>query len=68
MTSRTIVKIVFLVIMSICAIISVCAGLFVNRNNKKNPNKQVNVSKGIVRIRMACFLLMLVCLFICVVI
>lgn len=67
MTVRTILKLVFLVIMTICAAVSMGAGLFVSRKNKKSK-KYVSPTRTVVRIRMFCFLGMLISLFICIII
>ena len=66
MTARTIVKIIFLVIMTICAVISVVCGYMIERKNRES--KKVVVSRKIMRVRMICFLVMLISLFVCVVI
>lgn len=66
MTARTIVKIIFLVIMTICAAISVISGFVIERKNRES--KKVVISRKVMRARMICFLVMLISLFICVVI
>lgn len=68
MTGSTIFKLILVGIMTICASISVFSGMFVSRKYKKKNKKQETEDRNVVRIRLACFLIMLVCLFICVVI
>ncbi len=69
MGGKTIVKIVFLIIMTICAVISVIASPIAGKRDKSGKRKEPQTqSRTVVRIRMACFLLMLICLFVCVVI
>lgn len=68
MNAKAITKIVFLVIMTICVIIAVFSKFIVNGRNKKNGAKMSTGSaRLILRIRMICFVIMLVCLLICVV-
>ena len=67
MSASTITQIVFLIIMTICAVVSLLAG-FIGGRNVDKKTKQATMSRKVIRIRMACFLIMLVCLFICVVI
>ena len=59
-----VVKIIFLVLISVCAIISTFVGRFIGG---KDYNKDPNKLKKIVKIRMACFLTMLVLLFLVVI-
>ncbi len=59
-----ILKIIFLVLITICAIVSVVIGRIMGG---KNYNSDPAKLKKIVRIRMICFLIMLVLLFIVVV-
>ena len=68
MSGRTIAKIIFLIIMSICALISIGAGFIASAKMKKAGNKTVSVNRNIVRIRMFCFLGCCICLLICVII
>ena len=67
MPARTIAKIVFLVIISICAVIAVFSGVIVGRKNKDSKMDKFT-ARFIMRIRLGCFLVMLICLFICLVI
>lgn len=61
---RMILKIIFLVVITICAIISVVSGRIISgRDYQKDPVKL----RKIVRIRMTCFLIMLIFLLIIVV-
>lgn len=57
-------KIIFLVLITICAIVSVVIGRIMGG---KNYNSDPVKLKKIVRIRMICFLIMLVLLFVVVV-
>lgn len=66
MATSTTIKLVLVFVMSICAGVSVFAGVISNRKNK-DP-KRMTESRNVVRIRLACFLIMLVCLLICVLI
>ena len=66
MTTSTTIKLILVFVMTICAGISVFAGVISNRKNK-DP-KRMTQSRTVVRIRLACFLAMLVCLLICVLI
>ena len=68
MTGATIFKLILVGIMTICAGVSVFSGMFTSRKYKKQNKKQETQDRNVVRIRLACFLIMLVCLFLCVVI
>ena len=59
-----VVKIIFLVLITICALISTFVGRVIGG---KDYNKDQAKFKKIVKIRMACFLIMLVLLFVVVV-
>lgn len=59
-----VLKIIFLVLISICAFISTFIGRIIGG---KDYNKDQRKFKKIVKIRMACFLIMLVLLFVVVV-
>lgn len=61
---RMILKIIFLVVITICAIVSVVIGRVISgKDYQKDPIKL----RKIVRVRMACFLIMLIFLLIIVV-
>ena len=66
MTTSTTIKLILVFVMTVCAAISVCAGIISNHKNK-DP-KRMTQSRTVVRIRLGCFLAMLVCLLICVLI
>ena len=73
MAAKTIVKLVFVVIMSIAAFLFVFSGLAVDRKTRKqykkeNRKQDIVVDRRVIKLRMICFLTMLVSLFICVVI
>ena len=59
-----VVKIIFLVLITVCALISTFVGRVLGGKDYKNDQNKL---KKIVRIRMACFLIMLVLLFVVVV-
>lgn len=59
-----VVKIIFLVLITVCAIVSTLVGRIIGG---KDYNKDQSKLKKIVRIRMVCFLIMLVLLFVVVV-
>lgn len=67
---KTSIKLAFVVIMTICALVFVFSGKFSERRfKKKNKNKrQTTESRTVVKIKLVCFLVMLISLFICVVI
>ena len=67
---KTSIKLAFVVIMTICALVFVFSGKVSERNfKKKNKNKkQMTESRTVVKIKLICFLVMLISLFICVVI
>ena len=59
----TTIKFIFLFVIVICAAVSFMAGFISNRKNK-DP-KRMTQSRKVVRIRLVCFLIMLVSLLIC---
>lgn len=67
---KTSVKLFFVFVMTVCALVFVFSGKFSERRfKKKNKNKkQMTESRTVVRVKLVCFLLMLISLFICVVI
>lgn len=66
MTGRTIAKLVLLAIITILALVSVFGGRYVmSKNSKVAKENQIRV---MVRVRMGCFLAMLILLLICVII
>ena len=68
MSGVTIFKLILVGIMSVCASISVFSGMFTSRKYKKQNKRQETQDRNVVKIRLTCFLIMLVCLFLCVVI
>lgn len=68
MSAATIVKIIFLIIATILAIVSVIIGRIVIGGKRNQKNGDAYSIRKVMRIRMICFLIMLVLLFICVVI
>ena len=66
MSAKTVVKIVLLCVITILAFVSVVCGRFASTKKKKR-NEQESI-KFIVRVRMSCFLIMLVLVLICFVI
>ncbi len=60
-------KIVFLALMTMFAIIALFAG-FVIGGKKRQNKKDVMVARQIMKIRLICFVVMLVCLLICIII
>ncbi len=67
MSATTITKIVFLALMTMFAIIALFAG-FVISGKKRQNKKDVMVARQIMKIRLICFVVMLVCLLICIII
>ena len=68
MSARTIVKIIFLIIATILAIVAIIIGkIIVNGKAGKDRSQEFNLRR-IMRIRMLCFLVMMILLFICFVI
>ncbi len=67
MSATTITKIVFLALMTMFAIIALFAG-FVIGGKKRQNKKDVMVARQIMKIRLICFVVMLVCLLICIII
>lgn len=66
MPAKTIVKLVLLAIITILALVSVFGGKYImSSKSKKTGNEQM---KLMVRVRMGCFLAMLVLLLVCVII
>ncbi len=66
MPAATIVKIIFLILATILASVAVVIGRIVI--NKKNGGQNAYNIRKVVRIRMACFITMLILLFVCCVI
>lgn len=66
MSAKAITKIVFLIVITICAIISVGCGLVISK--KKYKNNDAGRNRMIMRVRTICFLIMLVMLLLIVVI
>lgn len=66
MSVRMIFKIIMLVLMTISAVVAVFGG-YIFFGKKKNPNDAIR-NRKIMRLRMICFLLMLVFLCICILI
>lgn len=66
MSPQMIAKIVFLVLMSACALASVATGFIMK--GKNNGNKDVMFARKVMKIRMILFVLMLVFLLICILI
>ncbi len=66
MPPRIIARIVFLVLMTISAMIAIAMG-FIIRGKNKNV-KDAQLARKIMKFRLICFVFMLICLFICVVI
>lgn len=64
MTAVTVIKIVFLIIATILALVCVLANRFFPEKNYQNQSYRIRL---VVRLRMICFLVMLVLLFIVVV-
>ena len=66
-------KIILLLVITVCALIAVFSGFVVERkekkkNGKKQDYKNLQQNRTVIKIRLICFLIMLVCLFICIVI
>lgn len=72
MATKTVVKLILLCIISVCAFVAVGAGFIAGKKEKVNGKKQkpekAVMDRKMVKIRLACFLVMLICLFVCVVI
>ena len=66
MSGKTIAKIVFLIVVTICAVISVGCGLVINRKRYKNDD--VKRTRMLMRVRLISFVVMLVMLLLVVVI
>ena len=66
MTGKTIAKVIFLVVITICALISVGCGLVLSKKHYKGND--VKRTRLIVKVRLICFLVMLVMLLLIVVI
>ncbi len=69
MATKTIVKLVFLVIMTIATAIFVFANKFAELRGKiKKEGNQYTISKSVVRVKLISFLVLLICAFIAFVI
>lgn len=72
MTTKTVIKLIMLFVISVCAFVAVGAGFIAGKKEKVNGKKQkpekAVMDRKMVKIRLVCFLVMLICLFICVVI
>ena len=66
MTAKAIVKLILLGVITILALVAVFCGKFVGSKKKKRTEQES--IRFIVKIRMGCFLLMLVMIFICLII
>ena len=68
MSAATVVKIIFLIIATILALVSVIIGRIVIGGKKNQNNSDAYNIRKVMRIRMACFLVMLILLLLCVLI
>ena len=67
MTFRTVIKLILVGVMTVCAVISVFVGMVSEHKVKKKNQKQMTADRTVVKVRLTCFLIMMVSLFICVV-
>lgn len=68
MGARSVVKIIFLVVATVLAIVVLLIGRIIMRGKKYSGNSETYNVRKVLRIRMICFLVMLVLLLICFVI
>ena len=67
MSVRTVIKLILVGVMTVCAVISVFVGMVSEHKVKKKNEKQMTADRTVVKVRLAGLLIMAACLFICVV-
>ena len=66
MTARTIIKLILIALITLCAIASTISGKIIEKKFKKS--NAAYISRLTMRVRMICFLAMMILLFICIII
>lgn len=66
MTARTIIKLILIALITLCAIASTISGKIIEKKFKKS--NAAYISRLTMRVRMLCFLAMMILLFICIII